>query len=76
MDKIIEIIKFKITIFMTILAAAGFLAINCDKITKNFGENINILIWIVIFSFVFYGISGFIINFSKLNKIEKNIKEK
>ena len=75
MEKLIEITKFKITIFMGILAGAGFLSINCDKIAKNLGFNSNLLVWIVIYIFITYGISGFLINLKTLSSLQNKLKE-
>ena len=73
MAGIIDIVKFKITVFMAIIAASGFLAINFAKLEKVIGEYKIILIIIILFLTI-YGIIGFIINMLKLSKIEKGIK--
>ena len=73
MAEIIDIVKFKITVFMAIIAASGFLAINFAKLEKVIGEYKIILIIIILFLTI-YGIIGFIINMLKLSKIEKGIK--
>ena len=73
MAEIIDIIKFKITVFMAIIAASGFLAINFEKLEKIMGEYKIVLILIILILTI-YGVIGFIINMLKLSKIEKGIK--
>jgi uncharacterized membrane protein AbrB (regulator of aidB expression) len=68
--ELIEILKFKITIFMSIIGGATFLAINIEKISfmpKMFVE-------IIIFLVLVYGVAGFMYNMFKLSEIQKDLQ--
>jgi len=66
----IEIYKFKVTIFMAIIAAVGFMVVNSEKFLKF----INIWIYTtIIFIISIYGVIGFVFNMLKLSKLEKEL---
>jgi len=77
MKSLIDIIKFKITIFTAILGGAGFLAVNSKTIEKTLAniEIINFIIWSAIFIIITYGVIGFLINMNKLSELEKRIQD-
>ena len=73
MEKIklkLEIVKFKITLFTTILGAGIYLWINKEKFIAML--NISFFFGIVFF-IMLYGISGFLVNMFELNKLKKEI---
>ena len=71
MGEKIEIYKFKITVFMAIIAAVGFMVVNSVEFLKF----LNAYVYYVIIALLsFYGVTGFIENMIKLSKIEKEIK--
>jgi UDP-N-acetylmuramyl pentapeptide phosphotransferase/UDP-N-acetylglucosamine-1-phosphate transferase len=73
MNQLIEIIKFKITVFMGIIASVGFLVINFEKITTTLG--LKTAIWLIIIIMLIYSLVGFIKNMIKLTKLEKEIND-
>jgi len=66
----IEILKFKITIFSTMLGGAIFLLINKEKLLLYFSE---FFLLIIVALLLFYGTVGFISNLYQLNKIYKDL---
>ena len=74
MEKIklkIEVLKYKITLFTTILGAGIYLWLH----KKEFIPIITELMFFGIVTFIMmYGISGFFINIFELNKIKKEIE--
>jgi len=71
MKEQIEIIKFKITIFMAILGGVGFLIANIQKVEKIVSQ---IIIETIAIILVFYGVVGFVKNMLKLSKIEEKVE--
>jgi len=66
----IEILKYKITLFTTILAAGVYLLIN----KKNILDAINdALFYGVVGILLIYGITGYVNNLYKLNEEEKQL---
>ena len=73
MEKIklkIEVLKYKITLFTTMLGSGIFLLINKDNILKTVNE---LILYSVLWFLLVYGIVGFINNLFKLNQEEKKI---
>jgi len=73
MEKIklkIEVLKYKITLFTTMLGSGIFLLINKDNILKTVNE---VILYSVLWFLLVYGIVGFINNLFKLNQEEKKI---
>ena len=62
-----EIVKYKITLFSTILSAGVYILINKADILKTINENI---FYVIVYILFFYGTAGFISNISILNKME------
>ena len=67
----LEIIKFKITLFMTIIGASVYLLIN----KKSFLFIDNLSFYLISGIVFIYGISGFVTNIIELNKLKKEINE-
>ena len=67
-----EIIKYKLTLFTTILSAGVYILINKADILKTINENI---FYTIVWLLMVYGIAGFINNLSNLNKMGENINE-
>ena len=73
MEKIklkIEVLKYKITLFSTMLGSGIFLLINKENILKTVNE---IILYSVLWFLLVYGIIGFVNNLLKLNKEEKEL---
>ena len=73
MEKIklkIEVLKYKITLFTTILGAGIFLLINKENVLESINE---IIFYSVLWFLLVYGIVGFVNNLFKLNQEEKKI---
>ena len=73
MEKIklkIEVLKYKITLFTTMLGSGIYLLINKDNILKTVNE---IILYSVLWFLLVYGIIGFVNNLFKLNQEEKKI---
>jgi hypothetical protein len=68
--ELIEILKFKITIFMSIIAGAFYLAINIKNLPSIFGDYGTL----IVFFLIFYGVFGFVFNMIKLTKIQKDLQ--
>jgi len=69
----IEIYKFKVTVFMAIIAAVGFMVVNSAKFLK-FLNSFGFVYYVIIFLLAFYGTIGFIKNMNKLSLLEKEIE--
>ena len=72
MGEKIEIYKFKVTVFMAIIAAVGFMIAKEDSFLKFINS---ILFNCVVAFLIIYGSIGFSINMVKLSKIEKELNE-
>jgi len=73
MEKIklkIEVLKYKITLFTTMLGSGIFLLVNKDNILKTVNE---IILYSVLWFLLVYGVIGFVNNLFKLNQEEKKI---
>ena len=68
----LEFIKFKITLFSTIIGAGIFLLMNKSVLNSYFNENFSKYIILVI---VVYGLFGFLINVFEYNKRVKEFKD-
>ena len=66
----IEILKYKITLFSTILGSGIFLLINQESILGTINKNI---FYFVLCFLLVYGIVGFVNNLFNLNQEEKKI---
>ena len=66
----IDILKYKITLFTTMLGSGIFLLVNKGKILETVNE---IILYSVLWLLLVYGIVGFINNLSKLNQEERKI---
>jgi len=67
-----EVLKFKVTLFTTILGSGIYLYIN----KVNFLHDVNkSLLYSTIIIIVLYGFFGFLSNLIKINKLNKEIKE-
>ena len=67
-----EIVKYKLTLFTTILSAGVYILINKADILKTINENIFYMIVYILF---FYGSAGFVNNISILDKIKGKVDE-
>jgi len=68
----IEIYKFKVTVFMAIIATVGFMVVNSEKFLKF----INVWVYTsIVFIISTYGIIGFVFNMLKLSKLEKELNK-
>lgn|GEM_PF-4701425 len=65
-----EILKFKITLFTTIMGAGIYILLNKDKLIF-IGE---IFFYIIVGVLMIYGFFGFIFNMLKLSDLEKELK--
>ena len=73
MDKLkikIDIIKYKITLFTTVLGSGIYLLINKTKVLETVDK---IVLYFVLWVLLVYGIVGFVSNLYKLNLEEKKI---
>jgi len=66
-----EIIKYKVTLFTTILSAGIYILINKADILKTVNES---FFYIIVYILLIYGIIGFIINISDLKRIGEELK--
>jgi len=66
----IEVLKYKITLFTTILGSGIFLLVNKKNIL---GTVSDVIFYSVLWLLLVYGITGFINNLFKLNQEEKKI---
>ena len=66
----IEILKYKITLFTTILGAGVYLLINKKNILDTMND---ILFYGVVGILLIYGITGYVNNLYKLNEEEKQL---
>lgn len=67
---LIEIIKYKLTLFSTILGAGIYLFINKKQFIATFDIS---LFYLVLAILMIYGVFGFLYNLMKLNKIEQEL---
>ena len=66
----IEILKYKITLFTTMLGSGIYLLINKRKILETLND---ITFYVVLWLLLVYGVVGFVNNLFKLNQLEKTI---
>jgi hypothetical protein len=66
-----EIVKFKVTLFTTIVGGGMYLFFNKESVVDVVGEPIFYGIVMVV---VGYGVFGFVLNMLKLRKIEESVK--
>ena len=71
MGEKVEIYKFKVTVFMAVIAAVGFMVVNSIEFLKLLNAYIY---YVIIALLTFYGVIGFMKNMAKLSKLEKEIK--
>jgi len=67
-----EIVKFKITLFTTIIGAGAYLYINKSAFVKEFNP---LFFKLICFIIVTYGTIGFVTNILELNDIKRRINE-
>ena len=67
-----EIVKYKLTLFTTILSAGVYILINKTDILKTINENI---FYVIVYVLFFYGSAGFVNNISILDKIKGKVDE-
>ena len=67
-----EIVKYKLTLFSTILSAGVYILINKADILKTINESI---FYIILYILFFYGSAGFVNNISILDKIKGKVDE-
>ena len=69
---IVEIIKFKLTIFSTILGAGIYLFLNKKHFIQIFDD---LLFYLILAMLMIYGVLGFLYNLLKLNTIEQQLEK-
>ena len=69
---VVDIIKYKLTIFSTILGAGIYLFLNKEHFLKTFDD---LLFYLVLAMLMIYGTLGFLYNLIKLNRIERIVEK-
>ena len=67
----VDILKYKITLFSSILASGIYLLINKTSILQTVNE---FLFYAIVGLLLMYGAFGFIVNFLKISKKEKELE--
>jgi len=67
----LEVVKYKLTLFSSILGAGIYLLINKTKILETVNE---LIFYSIVGTILIYGFLGFVVNILTLNDIQKDIE--